>query len=265
VDPRSGVNELERLLVAAAQDPAERPALARAILDCDVYVLGSLDQPTVDGAAQPGTTMHVLSWSDTDGAITPFFTSEAALQRTLAARPDSDPHFLRLTGRDLFQMVKDQRLVLNPDGPSGKMYLPGEVETLLVGGEPGLTTEVLEAQRKVLVGAAAHVTPDLPLVLARFLTQRPVVEAAHLGWIAHPDGHQGYLMVVVAANREAAMAGFGAVQISELTDGHSLDVIVVPPGSKDHLLVSVPAFYTRQTQPDLPPPQRRGFFGRGRS
>jgi hypothetical protein len=191
--------------------------------------------------------MRLVTWSDGDGPITPFFTSEAALQKALAARPGSDPQFLRLRCRDLFGIVKGQRLVLNPDGPSGKVYLPGEVEALLAGEEPGLTREVLQAERRVLVGAAAHVPPDLPLVLARFLAQRPVVEAAHLGWIAHPDGHQGYVMVLVAADREAAMAGFGSIQVSELTDGHTLEVFVVPPGSKDHMFASVPVFYSRQS------------------
>jgi hypothetical protein len=261
VDPNGASKEIERLLASAAQDPAQRPAFAKAILDAEVYVLGSLDQPTVEGVAQEGTSMRLLTWSDGDGPITPFFTSEAALQRALAARPGSDPHFLRLRGRDLFGMVKGRRLVLNPQGPSGKVYLPDEVEALVAGREPGLTTEVLQAERTVLVGAAAHIPPDLPLVLARFVTQRPVVEAAHLGWIAHPDGHQGYLMVVVAADREAAIAGFGSVQVTELTGGHTLDVIVVPPGSKDHMLASVPAFYTRQFQPDVPPPKRRRLFG----
>lgn len=228
-------------------------------------MLGSLNQPTVEGVAQEGTSMRLLTWSEGDGPITPFFTSEAALQRAVVARPGTGPHFLRLRGRDFFEMVRGQRLVLNPHGPSGKVYLPAEVEALLAGKEPGLTTDVLQAQLTVRVGAAAHVPPDLPLILSRFLTQRPVVEAAHLGWIAHPDGHQGYLMVVVSADREAAMSGFGSVQVTELTGGQTLDVMVVPHGSKDHLLASVPAFYTRETQLDVPPPKRRRMFGGGKS
>jgi hypothetical protein len=92
-------------------------------------------------------------------------------------------------------------------------------------------------------------------VLSRFLAQKPEVHAAHLGWIAHPDGHQGYLMVVVADDREAAMAGFGSVQIGDVTGGPSLDVIVVPPEDVNHLLSNVPAFYKRESK-------RWGLFGR---
>ncbi len=69
--------ELERLLAAAAQDPAERPLFARAILDSEIYVLGSIDRPAVGGAAQPGTSMSLVTLSDSDGRFTPFFTSES--------------------------------------------------------------------------------------------------------------------------------------------------------------------------------------------
>lgn len=262
MDYDTPLTELERLLVAAADDPAQRPDFAQALLASEVYVLGSLDRPTVEGEAQSGTSMDVLTWSDQDGPITPFFTSEAALQRTLAARPGTDPRFLRLKSRDLFQMMKGQRLVLNPDGPSGKIYLPGEVEALLTGNEPGLNREVLQAGRKVFVGEAAHVPPELPEVLARFFTRRPDVEAAHLGWIAHPDGQRGYLLVVVTKNREAAMEGFGTVQIGDIIGDETLDVMYSAPSAEEHLLTLVPPFYTRVPQADAPSPKRRGFFRR---
>jgi hypothetical protein len=258
-------NELERRLAAAATDPAERPAFARALLESEVFVLGTLDRPTVGGAAQPGTAMKLVTWTDHGGPTTPFFTSEATLQPALASRPESDPRFLRMKSRDLFAMTKGQRLVLNPYGANGKVYEPDEVAALLAGNEPGLTTQVLQAERQVRVGAAAHVPPQLPEVLARYLVQRPIVHAAHLGWIAHPDGHEGYLMVVVADDRDAAMLGFGTLQIGEVTGGPALDVIVVPPGGQDqHMLSAVPAFYVRQAQPDLPEANRRRRFG-GRS
>lgn len=260
MDDDAPLNEVERLLLAAADDPAERPAFSRALLDAEVYVLGALDRPTVAGAAQSGTSMNAVTWADEDGPITPFFTSEAALQRTLAARPGTDPRFLRLTTQDLFLMMKGQRLVLNPDGPGGKIYLPGEVEALLAGGEPGLEPQAVPAGREVLVGEPANVPPELPAVLSRFFTQRPV-EAAHLGWIVQPNGERGYLLAIVTTDREAAMDGFGTIQIGDNLGDETLDVMFAPPG-EDHLLSSVPPFYTRQPGTDEPAPKRRGLFGR---
>lgn len=255
--------ELERLLAAASEDPAERPAFTLALLAAQVYVLGCLDPPPVRGKAQVGSSAQILTWEDDQGSITPFFTSQAALDGTLAALPGTDPHFLQMNTRDFFRLVAGQRLVLNPHDPYGKVYLPHEVQALLVGSEPGVTTEVLQAERQVLVGAAAHVPDALPAVLARHFTQRRGVCSAHLGWIAHPDGHQGYLLVVQAADREAATAGFGTLQIGDLTGGETIDVIVVPPDTTEHPLQAVPPFYTRRPQPDLPSAKRRKLWRRG--
>src|SRR5207302_7718663 len=104
--PDNELNELERLLAAAAADPVARPAFARALLESHVCVLGCLDRPTVGGAAQPGSAMQLFTWSDERGPITPFFTSKAMLQRTVAARPGTDARFLRMKSRDLFEMLR---------------------------------------------------------------------------------------------------------------------------------------------------------------
>jgi hypothetical protein len=242
--------ELERLLAAAASDPASRPAFADALLHSDVLVLGTIAPPMVDGIAQAGSVARLFSLNDAQGPITPFFTSEPMLQRTLTARPGTDPGYLRLSCRAFFEMTAGSRLVLNPDAPYGKVYLPDEVAALLEGREPGVRQEVLDDDRQVLVGSPAHVPSQLPEILARFFVQRPAVVAAHLGWIVHPDGRAGYLLVVVATDERAAMAGFGTVQITEATDGNTIDVMVVEPG-RPHILASLAPFYSRPSQVDL--------------
>jgi type III secretion system (T3SS) SseB-like protein len=238
-------SRLERLLAAAADDPVRRPAFAAALLDSQVYVLGHLQGQVVEGVAQRGASAMLLALADQDGAITPFFTSERMVQATLAAQPDTDPRFLRIGCRDLFEMTQGSRLVLNPHGPHGKVFVPDEVAVLLAGGQPGVVSETLPAGRQVMVGAPTHVPDGLTPVLARFFSQRPSVDAAYLGWIAHPDGLTGYFMVVVASDRHAALDGLGTLQITELTGGHALDVVVVPAGADNPLASSVEPFYVR--------------------
>ena len=249
------------MLVAAAKDPAERPAFAQALLASEVYVLGRLDSLPVDGVAQPGTNAKLVNFSDADGTFVPFFTSEAAMQASLAARAGSSPNYLRLPCRELFEVTRGARLVLDPDSPYGKKYLPSEVEALLAGREPGLDVKAVTEPMQVQTGAAANLPPELPATIARFFAQRPTVDSARIGWIAYPDGHQGYLLVVTAADREASMEGFGAIQIGELTGGATLDVMVEAPGVESPKLSQVPPFYVRQPQADLPA-QRRGRFRR---
>jgi hypothetical protein len=249
-------SEVERLLQAAANDPVQRPAFNDALLSSDIYVLGHVEGDATDGVAGDGTFLQLTTIADDDGPLTPFFTSQAALEPYLAVRPGDDPRFVRLGCRPFFEMTRGSRLALNLGSDYGKLFVPAEVEALLEGREPGVAKEVLKAGRQVLVGAAAHVPPDLPKVLARFLDARPV-EAAHLGWIAHPDGRTGYLMLVVADDGDAAMSGFGALGIGDITGGETLDVMVLPPGSDSSFLESVPRFFT-----GTPHGKRR--WGRGR-
>jgi hypothetical protein len=237
------VADLTELLRAAATEPARRPEFVSALLASEVYVLGWMDRPLVDGMAQAGSSMQVSTWQDADGPVTPFFTSEATLQQSLEATGGTDPRFLRLRTRDFFEMLRGQRLVLDPHG-YGKVFLPAEVEALLEGRDADGATEVVAADEQVLVGAPAQVPPDLLRVLGSFFAARPAAERAFLGWIVRGDGHAGYLLVVVASDRDAAMAGFGAIQIGELTDGTTIDVMVPPPGAP-HLLSSLEPFYVR--------------------
>lgn len=262
-----GPNELERLLAAAADDPAARPAFARAILDADVYVLGSVE--TDDGTVVPGNRVKVQRFTDSDGWTTPFFSSQEAVQRFRAARPDADPNQIRLQGRDVFLMAKDDRLTLNPGSPYGKTYLPAEIQAMLAGREPGRTTVQMSQPQTVRTGAAAHIPPHLLEVLTRYLAQRPVVEAARFGWIAYPDQQEGYLLVLTTADREAALDGFGALQINQLTGGTVLDVLCENPGEEPRLLGGVPAFYVRRPQSDVQadgpsPPDPKGASGERR-
>jgi hypothetical protein len=268
--------ELERLLAVAARDPVEQPAFMQALLGSDVYVLGVLDPPPVDGVAQVGSNARLVGMTGQElagltgeqfvgmageqGRITPFFSSESMVQATLAAWPGTDPDLLRLGCRALFELTKGDRLVLNPHGPHGKVFVPDEIDALLRGDEPFATTELVQTEGQLDVGVAARVPPDLLAVLSRFLAQRPVVRTARLGWIKHPDGHQGYFMVVVASDREAAMVGFGSMQLSELTQGETLDVLVVLPNAEKRLPSNLRPFYVRSSHSDAPQAPRRRLF-----
>ena len=253
-------NDLEKVLVRAASDPVARPAFIAALMASSVVVPGYPDQPLVGDVAQPGTKLSLAAWSDASGPLTPFFTSELALNRALDARGMTDRRFVVLACRDFFGIARGQRLLLIPYGPGGKEFTPNEVEALLAGREPDGQTLVARTASQVLTGAAAHIPDALPGVLTRYLEQRPVVERAHLGWIAHPDGQSGYLLVLLAASRESALDGFGSLGIGEYTGGTSIDVVVVPPGTKKHLLSSLAPFYSRGGGK---PGGLRRLFGRG--
>jgi len=189
-----------------------------------------------------GTSVNVLGWRDESGPITPFFSSEETLQITLDRRPGTERRYVGMPARTLFEMARGNRLVLDPDAPYGRTFAAEEVAALLDGREIG---DVIQKDTAVRVGAAAYIPPDLPRVLRDYFGKRPVARA-HLGWILYPEtGEEGYLVVVVAEDRDAAMRGFGMLQLADVTGGRMVDAIVVPPGQREHLLSNVPPFFER--------------------
>ena len=236
------MSSLRELLKAAATDPARRPEFFRALMASQVFVLGWANQPPLRGRAQVGTSVNVLGWRDESGPITPFFSSEETLQITLDRRPGTERRYVGMPARTLFEMARGNRLVLDPDAPYGRTFAAEEVAALLDGREIG---DVIQKDTAVRVGAAAYIPPDLPRVLRDYFGKRPVARA-HLGWILYPEtGEEGYLVVVVAEDRDAAMRGFGMLQLADVTGGRMVDAIVVPPGQREHLLSNVPPFFER--------------------
>jgi type III secretion system (T3SS) SseB-like protein len=251
--------DLRKLLIEAADNPARRPDFFRALLMSNVYVLGSPDRPIVDGRTQPGTMLRLVTWTDDSGPFTPFFTSEEMLRQTVDRRPGTDPQFVRLAARDFLETVRGQRLVLDPDGEYGKFLMPAEVDAILDGQDPGRHEVMIKKGTTVFVGAAAHIPPELPRVLAEFFDGRGVVQQAHLGWIAYAEtGEDGYLVVALADDRKAAMQGFEMLQITDITGGKTVDVYVVPRRQAQHFLSNVPPFYKRSSAGG----KLRSLFGR---
>jgi hypothetical protein len=240
------MSSLRELLKAAATDPARRPEFFRGLMESHVFVLGWANQPPVHGRAQAGTSVNVLGWKDESGPITPFFSSEETLQLALDRRPGTDRRYVRMPARALFEIVGGNQLVLDPDAPYGRTFTGEEIAALLDGRDIGYEPHVLQNDTAVQVGAAAHIPSDLPRVLSDYFGRRPVVRA-HLGWIAYPEtGEDGYLIVVVAKDRDAAMRGFGMLQLGDITGGRTVDAMVVPPSQREHLLSDVPPFYERR-------------------
>ncbi|HEX2851224.1 MAG TPA: SseB family protein, partial [Acidimicrobiales bacterium] len=120
MSPTPAESEVERLLQAAANDPVQRPAFNEALLRSDVYVLGVVEGDIVGGVAREGASVRLATTADDEGPLTPFFTSEDALQRYLRSRTGSDNRFIRLACRAFLEMTKGSRLALNLGSDYGK-------------------------------------------------------------------------------------------------------------------------------------------------
>jgi hypothetical protein len=226
-------------------DEGGRLAFLRDLLRTRVYVLGSVEGEMEGGRARSGSRLRVFELEDGAGRLVPAFTSEDMVQATLAAHPDAEPHYLVIPFKGLVEVTRAPRYVLDPQGPHPLVLSGADVQAALAGGPRSRRTEVVEDERRVRIGQARYLPPGLLRALCRLFSACPVVEAAHLGWISDHDGQEGFLMVVVAADGDKALAGLEALDLPALTGGPTLDVVVVPPDQPDHLLSRFPPFYRR--------------------
>ena len=238
-------NEVERLLAAAVYDAAARPLFTAALLDSDVYVLGTLEGVVTDGVLSAGGTIRLPTAVHNAEVVIPFFSSPTTMQRLLAARPDTARQYIQMRCRTLFGLTRGSNLFINLESAASKLFVPHEIASLERGEEPGIHRPVLDTDVPVLLAAPSHIPPHLLDVLGRFFAQRPTVEAVHLGWIVRGGEAGAYLLAIVAADAEQATIGFGSLQIGDFTGGETLDLIVYSPG-RPHLLSNIAPFYVRR-------------------
>lgn len=229
------MNDLEQLLMSAADDRDQEPAFTAALLEAEVLVLGEveLDQ------------MAVGTWADDEGDIVPFFTSDEMVIASAQQMPGLEPAVFSLPCRDLWQFTAGSRLVLNPHGPVARLYGPAEVASLLAGMGIDAPTPVSYDDLGLEVSVPTPEPVALKQALHDLLAPRDDVTGAHLGWVKRSDGTEGYLLFVLTHDVQGAFAGIEDLDLEALLGGHPMDVTAVPPDATDHLLADVPPLLVR--------------------
>jgi hypothetical protein len=176
-------NEIERMLVLAAKDPAARPAFARALMEADVYLVfvaeggplaagpdGKVTIPEGTRLIQPNATRG-------EGTFIPFFSARSRalpwFQGDHIVMPDKARH--------LFARHPDTSFILNPASDYGKEFLPDEIKRHLGGDfEEYPRTEVIRNPQQILLAHPKERPLDLLAALSRELGAVKSVRAAYL-------------------------------------------------------------------------------------
>jgi len=160
-------NDLERTLIAATSNPAERGPFLRALLEAEVFVVGDPAAAAHDGG------LPVKWGSLPDGRpCLPFYSS----REWLAGVVDRDVPVLQLPVRALFEGTAGATLALNLGAPWAKEFTPEEIAGLLGrGGGAGAGADAI----------ALTVPQDEPVAFIAAVTtvfaRHPEVRAAYLG------------------------------------------------------------------------------------
>lgn len=244
------VNELERKLILAADNPASRPEFYEALMASNVYVIGFTDsEGEGSGIIPAGAKLSIVNWEKNDGTpITPFFTSLEALQRALK----EESKYVALPARDFFEMTLGSFLVLNPASPHGKEFFPHEIEALLDTGMNHVSqTRVVQKETKVLLGQPANYPSEMVSALTELLAKHSAVKAAYLCLMQDPSiGEKPTLVVGFEGDQDLteAMKQAGSVAADTAPKGELVDFTVIKRGEKgigDYMLNSVEPFYER--------------------
>ena len=210
-------NDIERMLVRASAESAERPGFTRALLDAEIYVVLVPDRsipPGPDGSTTvPGGAKLTLPTAIRDGeSLIPFFSAPS---RTRAWFQDDHVVAPERT-RDLFARYPNAPFILNPGSDYGKEFTPAEVQRLLVGHfEDGPRTVVEAAGDQVLLAHPSEIPDDLIKSLGRELGAVSSVRGAWLmlamragqseqSWILGVDHDGSWQDVQAAVNRAIA-------------------------------------------------------------
>ena len=199
---------------------------------------------------QDGTTERtaiLAPLADREGKpVQPFFTSEDGLNETISAVPGYESRYLALTCRQLWELTRGSTLVLSPNSMHGKKFLPGEIGQL-VDGSAAMSTHVVAAETRVLVGRPAIIPPGMEEALTGIFSNSREVESAFLGWkVTSESGDQSYLLVVVGSSqcRPNVSDELGRALVY-FSLSHPVDVMYAQPGEA-HLLTSIKPFYIKR-------------------
>lgn len=236
-------NNLEQVLLLAAQDPQYRLAFYHELLQAQLFVLTNAPEGAEPGevTVEEGTEvqLHVLH----DGRI-PIFSSKDRIFEGGAV--PGEVSYLRVPAQGFFQMTQGAEAVLNPFSPFGKLLVAEEIADLVSGRIFAQAGE--EGQE---AGPQAHLLPmsEPPAALAEalrtFCAQHPHIMVAYLAQV-QIEGEEAPSRMLLAFNVEGDNMDFlqeMGPAIQEHLDQTAIDVARLSPDPNEPLT----QFFTQET------------------
>jgi hypothetical protein len=223
-------NDLERLLVVAARDPAGRADFEAAMLAGTLYA--ATPEPPVAGAEGWRTTqtdeeMALLNVAGPDGSPMPAaFTSPLRVAECFGAGAG----YVAMQGSVLLGLFEAGGTYLNPGSAYGVQWDAAQLAGVL--GKPVQRT--IEEETQVLLGSPAQPPHALMAAITGALTAEPRIEEAWFAMAQWPDGGQAwYLDIRSGLDADTVMPLLSGVLAGPALEGRAVDIVVNPPGADD--------------------------------
>lgn len=180
-------NELERLLLAAACDPAAGAPFYEALPEHELLIITHGRKPESTQQVSLVNEPIEIRMLEYDGdQFAPVFSS---VQRISEVVPE-DAGYLAMKGRDLLVMLRGKNLILNPGAGVGRTFGHQEVEALLNGSmfSPQSSAEIGGPGTEL--GQPREYPQPLVDAVSKLLGKRREVNAAYLAESSIPGSNQ---------------------------------------------------------------------------
>ena len=229
-------NDIERLLMRASAESAERPGFARVLIDAQIFVVlvsdGGPIVPGPDGKVviPEGTKLTLPNAMRGEERLIPFFTAPSRARAWF-----KDDHIVAPDRtRDLFERYPDVPFLLNPGSDYGKEFTSGEVKRLLAGQfDDGPQTIVTEKSQLVLLGHPSEIPVALIEALSRELGAVQTVKGAWLMLAMLPgNAEQSWMLGVDQTGAwQDVQDAIGRALTGDVLKGRILDAVPIERSS----------------------------------
>jgi hypothetical protein len=251
------VNELERLLVAAATDPAARPEFYRQLLELPLFMIyeGKPERPG-EFTADKNTSFEIRMLPIEGTAHAPLFTSA----ERLSAVAGQEAGYVSMKGRAALEMLRGGHLVINPGSDYAIALTPTNIDSILTGSifQPQ-KTRTAKAGTKILLGQPNDYPHHITEALSRLFARSSHVSAAYLAHAIMPDtdpaGHTLIGLELGGGDYRAIVGEAGAVVREVCKPGEVVDFVQVTGNDQ-----SIGTFLKQQTTPFYRRKKRFGIF-----
>jgi hypothetical protein len=223
-------NDIERLLMRASAEPAERPAFARALMDVQIFLVmiaggTPIGPPDADGKViiHEGATLTLPSVTRGEEKLIPFFTSPSRARTWFKGDHIIGPD----RTRDFFARYPGAPFVLNPGSDYGKDFTPGEVARMLAGEFDMRAPQTIttQASEQILLAHPKEMPTDLIEALAREFAS---VKSVHGAWLmlAMRGGEQSWMLGVDhEGSWQDVRDAIGRAIVGDILGGRVLDAM----------------------------------------
>jgi hypothetical protein len=233
-------NELEELLMAAAQDATARPRFCRTLLESELFVV------VASGGDNQGA--RIQTWQRDNQTIVPVFSAPARLQEFMKETGIEEYEQTGVGGRELLTILQTAHVILNPVSDYGKEFYPEEIQGLLDGSElKRLKVIALDESQPVLLSQPEEFPHALISALKSEFAREEAVAAAYLAQAHQTPAHR-YAQLVVGIEAASDYQPTAAIRIAQeiLGEDEFISFLRLGPDSVSaYLRESTRPFYTR--------------------